>query len=244
MREKLLAVIPARSGSKRIPNKNIKIFCGKPLIAYPIKQALSCHIIDRVIVDTDSPRIAKIAKKYGAEVPWLRPARLAQDRSQYASSLLYLLKRLQKEQNYLPTHVIILQTTSPLRAMRDIMDTWRLMRTTNVTTALTVCSTHPRLYYLSPKRDLILVNDTGNKSTNTQSWRQGYILNGCSVGIVKTRAFLKEKSVITKKTKAVICPKWRSIDLDTPEEWVMAEVLYKNKERVKNRIKALERRHN
>ncbi len=74
---KILAYIPARSGSTRIKNKNIKNFLGKPLIAYTIEQALACDFIDRIIVDTDSLKIAKIAEKYGAQVPFLRPKRLA-----------------------------------------------------------------------------------------------------------------------------------------------------------------------
>ena len=78
---KILAYIPARSGSKRILGKNVKKFAGKPLIAYAIEQALNCPIVDRVIVDTDSEKIAKIARQHEAEVPFLRPPELAQDDS-------------------------------------------------------------------------------------------------------------------------------------------------------------------
>ncbi|MFH1325866.1 MAG: acylneuraminate cytidylyltransferase family protein [Candidatus Falkowbacteria bacterium] len=238
-KDTILAIIPARSGSKRIPNKNIRNFLGKPLIAHTIKQALSCDLIDRIIVDTDSPKIAKIAKKYKAEVPFLRPANLAKDNSQVVHSILNVLERLKKEENYVPTYIVILQTTSPLREMKDIEDCWKMIQSTNATTVLTVCSTHPRLYHLSRNNDFILVNGSESQSTNMQAWQPGYIINGSFVYIVKTSALLKEKRIITKKTKAVICPKWRSIDLDTPEEWVIAEVLYKNKQRILARIKNL-----
>lgn len=239
MVKKILAYIPARAGSKRIPNKNIRNFLGKPLIAYPIEQALGCSLIDRVIVDTESSRIAKIAKRCGADVPWLRPAHLAQDTSKVIDSIFYLLDRLAKEQNYHPTHIIILQATSPLRETKDIWDCWELMKKTDATTVLTVSPTHPKLYHLSKNQDTVLVNGSEGQSNNTQSWPPAYLLNGCAVYIVKTEALLKEKRVITKKTKAVVFPKWRSVDLDYPEEWVMAEIFYKNKEKIKSRIKQI-----
>lgn len=235
--KKILAIIPARSGSKRIPNKNIRGFLGRPLIAYAIRQALSLKFVDRVIVDTDSPKIAEIAKQYGAEVPWLRPAYLAKDTSRVEHSIIYTLKRLQKKEGYTPTHVMILQTTSPLREIQDIEACWQLMKSSNANTVLTICPTHPKLYHLRKNNDIFLVNGSEKQSNNTQTWPPAYILNGCFVYIVKTPAFLKEKRIITKKTKAVVCPKWRSVDLDTPEEWVMAEMFYKNKNNIKKKIK-------
>ncbi len=237
---KLLAIIPARSGSKRIANKNIRNFLGKPLLAYTIGQAKKCGFIDRLIVDTDSDKIAAIAKQYGAEVPWLRPKHLAGGRSQIIDSILYLLARLKKQDAYIPTHVMILQTVSPLREVGDIVKCWELMRKSKATTVITVQPTHPLFFHLGPNRRLVLVNAPKITSTNTQDWEPGYTLNGSFVYIVKTNALWREKSVITKHTQAVVCPKWRSIDLDTPEEWVMAEVFYKNREYIKSRIRSLE----
>ncbi len=236
-KNKVLVIIPARSESKRILNKNIKKFLGKPLIAYAIKQALALSFIDRVIVDTDSPGIAGIAKKHGAEVPFLRPKRLARDTSVLVDSLLYMLKRLKKEESYVPTHILILQTTSPLREPRDIQKCWRMMQTTAASTVLTVCPTHPKLYHLKGRNDLVLVNGFEAASNNTQEWEPGYILNGCFAYIVKVSALLKEKRIITGRTKAVVCDKWRSVDLDTPEDWALAELLYTHKRAVVGRIK-------
>lgn len=238
MKPKILAYIPARGGSKRIPEKNIRKFAGQPLISYTIRQALDCQLADKVIVDTDSPAIAEIAKKYGAEVPFLRPAELAQDTSKVVDSIIYLLKKLKKEEGYIPTHVLILQTTSPLREIEDIQKCWREIKDDpKATTVLTICPTHPKLYYLDQKNYTVLVNGSEKKTNNTQAWPSAYILNGCFVYIVKTSALLKEKRVITSKTKAVICPKWRSVDLDTPEEWLMAELLYKNKKYINEQLK-------
>jgi len=148
-----------------------------------------------------------------------------------------ILDRLEKEQNYKPTHLLILQTTSPLRELKDIMDCWKLMQSTNATTVLTVCPTHPCFYHMKENKDITIVNGNEGISTNMQAWPEGYILNGCFVYIVDIPTLRKERRVITAKTKAVVCPKWRSADLDTPEEWVMAEVLYKNKKKIEKQIK-------
>jgi len=236
----ILAIIPARAGSKRIPNKNIRNFLGQPLISYTIKQALGCKFIDRVIVDTDSEKIAKIALTSGAEVPWLRPKRLAADKSKVIDSILWNLHELKKKEDYQPDYLMILQTTSPLREEKDIMDCWQMIQKTKASAVLTVCPTHPRLYHLGADNKLILINGTEKKSSNMQAWRPGYVLNGCFVYIIKVKSLLKEKTVITKNTKAVICPRWRSVDLDTFEDWALAEVLYKNRKNIDNRIKKLE----
>lgn len=237
MKKELLAIIPARAGSTRIPNKNIRDFFGKPLVARAILQAKSNKLIDRVIVDTDSPKIAAIAKKYGAEAPYLRPKRLAGSKAQVIDAIIHLLNRLKEKEKYEPTHVMILQTTSPLREHRDINACWNLMRQTDATTVLTVAPTHPRLYHLDAGKNIVLANRFAKNSTNVQDWRSAYLLNGCFVYIIKTSALLKERSVITKNTKAVVCDRWRSVDLDTPEDWAMAELLHKNRKFIASRIK-------
>lgn len=235
--QKVLAVIPARGGSKRIPNKNIRDFCGKPLIAYAIAQAKAHPKVNRIIVDTDSEEIADIAKRYGAEVPFLRPKELAIDTAQATDAVLYLLTRLKKEDGYEPSHVLILQTTSPLREMRDIDACFELMDETGASSVLTVAPTHPRLYHLDGEHRLVLANKASVDSTNMQAWPPSYLLNGCFVYLVKTATLLKEKKIITADTRAAICERWRSVDLDESEDWVVAEHLFRYKEEIK---KALE----
>ena len=112
----ILAVIPARGGSKGIPGKNIKDLYGQPLISYTIQAALDCKKIDRVVVSTDSEKIAGVAKKYGADVPFLRPAALAMDTSKTIDAVIDVLERLQETYEY----VVLLQPTSPLRTAEDI----------------------------------------------------------------------------------------------------------------------------
>lgn len=232
-----MAIIPARGGSKRIPNKNIRLFNGRPLIYYTIKQALESKLFDRVIVDTDSQEIAEIAKKYRAEIPFLRPKELAGDKARVVDAIIHMLDKLKEEQNYEPTNVVVLQTTSPLREVWDIKRCLDLIKRTNATTVLTVCSTHPRLYYMDRNQNIILANGKESQSTNIQEWRQAYILNGCFVYASSVKALRSERSLITKKTKAIVCEKWRSVDLDHPEDWILAEFLHRNKNKINEKIK-------
>ena len=115
----MIAIIPARGGSKGLKNKNIKNFDGKPLIAWTILLAKKVKKIDRVIVSTESEKIANISKKYGAEVPFLRPKKLSLDYSPEWKVWKHAVNFL-KKQNEKPTGIIILHATSPLRSIKDI----------------------------------------------------------------------------------------------------------------------------
>lgn len=116
---KILGLIPARSGSKSIPNKNLKSFCGKPLIAWSIISAKESGL-DRVVVSTDSKEIADIAKKYGAEAPFIRPAELAQDNVGMEPVLRHTYEWLKDNEDYKPEGIMLLQSTSPLRQIFHI----------------------------------------------------------------------------------------------------------------------------
>jgi len=235
-KKNVLVIIPARGGSKRVPHKNIKLFCGRPLISLAIDQALKLSFVDRIIVDTDSSAIAALAKKYGAEVPFLRPARLAQDSSRVIDSILHLLSRLQKEENYSPSYVLLLQATSPLRELKDITKCWQFMKSSQATTVVTVCATRPK-----PK-DLVWVKDVSTAMpANLSVGPEKAALHGYNgfVYIIETKALLSEKKIITKKTETVVCPEWRSVDIDVPEEWALAEILFKNQAKLIERMQAV-----
>lgn len=117
--ERILAMIPARGGSKGLPGKNIKPLCGKPLIAWTARQALKSKLLDRVIVDTDSPEIAAVAKKYGAQSPYLRPARLAGDKARIVDVVLHAFEFFEKNGETF-NYFLLLEPTSPLRKEGDI----------------------------------------------------------------------------------------------------------------------------
>lgn len=237
--KEVLAFIPARSESHRILRKNVRNFQGKPLLAHTIKQAIESPFINRTIVSTESRAIASLASRYGANVPFLRPGRLARSRSNLADAIIYTLQRLKQEEGYKPDYFVVLQTTSPLRLPEDIAACFKLIERTNATTVLTIAPTHPKFYHLKPNRDLILVNGRESGPWRTQDWPAGYLLNG-AVYVVKTAVFLRERIIITKRTKAVVMPKWRSIDLDDAEEWAVAEVLFKNRNAIARIIKEIE----
>lgn len=116
----ILAVIPARGGSKSIPRKNIKLLAGKPLIAWTIEEAKKSKHITRIIVSTDDEEIAEVARSYGAEVPFIRPAALAQDLSTDVEFLTHALNFLKEKEGFVPDIVLRLPPTSPLRTAEDI----------------------------------------------------------------------------------------------------------------------------
>ena len=117
---KILAVIPARKGSKGIPGKNMTKILGKPLIYFTIKNAKKSKYITSIIVSTDCEKIAKISKKMGAEVPFLRPNKLATDKSQTFPVIKHAIKQIEKIKNFKFDYIILLQPTCPLRSFKDI----------------------------------------------------------------------------------------------------------------------------
>lgn len=240
MNKKIIAIIPARSGSKGIPNKNIRVFADKPLIGHAIDQARRSSIFDKIIVDTDSQKIADIALKYGAEVPFLRPAHLAGDTAKIADSVELLLNRIRKEFDYTPDIICLLQTTSPLREIDDIKQCYKAIINPLVKSVCTICETHPRLYNLNTKGKIYLANSSNSNSTNRQDWPKGFIENGAMVYMIKVDYFLKNKKfVVNKETIGIVTPRWRSIDLDHIEDWILAEILYKNRDRIRKKLKLL-----
>ena len=127
-KKEVLAIIPARGGSKSIPYKNIYPILGKPLLAYTIEAARKSRLINRVIVSTDDTKIAAVAKKYGAEVPFMRPAELGQDHTPDLPVFQHALSWLKKHQNYKPDFIVHLWPTSPLRKPEDIDEAIRLFK--------------------------------------------------------------------------------------------------------------------
>ncbi len=193
MKQQVLAFIPARENSKRIPNKNTKNFLGKPLIAYTIEHAIKSLLIDRTIVCTESKKIANIAKKYKAEVPFLRPKKLAADNSDVDDSIRYTLKWLKDNENYVPDYFVILQPTSPLREIDDIKRCFNLMKNTNATTVLTVAPTHPKLYHLSKNNDTILVNGSEKKTINHPTLEKSISFKWLCCVCCKHKSILKRR---------------------------------------------------
>ena len=124
---KILAIIPARGGSKGVPRKNIIPLCGKPLIAYTIETSQKSKLIDSTIVSTDDKEIAKIASDYGGDVPFLRPSELATDDSPDIDYLKHALEWVEKHRKWYPEILVILQPTLPFRTVEDVDNTLQFM---------------------------------------------------------------------------------------------------------------------
>ena len=134
----VLAIIPARGGSKRIPYKNIQNLAGKPLIAHTIIAAKKSKVIDKIVVSTDDKKIAKISEAYGIEVPFLRPKNISKDNSPTIEAVKHTLEFLRTNQDYIPDMIIILQPTSPLRTTRSIDNAIKILRKSKSSCVITV----------------------------------------------------------------------------------------------------------
>ena len=212
VKKKLLAVITARSGSKRLPNKNILNLAGKPLIAWTIEEALKIGIIDKLIVSTDSEKIAEISKQFGAEVPFLRPSILSNDEADSISVLKHVIKFYKSEYNY----ILLLQPTSPLRSSEDIHNAFLLL-SDSVKAVVSVCETeHPPLWSNTLPEDLSMRDFIREeiKNKRSQDLPKYYRING-AIYLAELNYFMENSGFIGSKTKAYIMPQNRSVDVDT-----------------------------
>jgi CMP-N,N'-diacetyllegionaminic acid synthase len=217
----VLALISARGGSKGIPRKNIRSFCGKPLLQWSIDAALATTCVDQVVVSTDDPEIAQVARACGAEVPFLRPAELATDTASGIEPVLHALEQLPQVSD-----VLLLQPTSPLRTSADIEAIVALRKQAGRESAvsLTPSAKHPAWMYSLNGDQLLepLVQLDG--AYCRQQLSTSYVLNGALY--LATRAFLlKEQSFIAPETVGFVMPAERSVDIDTPLDWQLAEFL-------------------
>ena len=218
-----IAIIPARSGSKGVKNKNIRNLNGKPLMAYSIEAALQSGIFDTVMVSTDSEEYAGIAKKYGAEVPFLRSAEYATDQSSSNDAIFEVLRKYQElGKNY--DTLCILQPTSPLRGSDDIKKAYELYMEKDAFSVISVCeSEHPFEWYGRITEDLSL---DGFISRDTSKRRQEagkfYRLNG-AIYLAKADEFRKDPFLYRERSYAYIMERSRSVDIDTEDDFLYAE---------------------
>lgn len=221
--KKFLAIIPARSGSKGLKDKNIKELNGKPLISYTIEAAIESKIFDSIIVSTDSKDYADIAKEYGAEIPFLRPDYLSTDEATTNDVVEYTIKELEKVgKNY--DYFMILQPTSPLRKSEDILGAVNLLFEKDANSVVSVCEVEHSPLYMntldeSLSMEVFLPKDV---KTRRQELPIYYRLNG-AIYISKIDYFLKHKNFYGEKSYAYIMDKIRSIDIDDEFDFIMAE---------------------
>ena len=225
-RVKILGVIPARGGSKSIPHKNIASLAGKPLIYYTIREAKKSKLLDAFIISTDDPKIAQVAQSLGADVPFLRPGRYAQDQSPDIEFLRHALEWLAKNRNWRPELVVNLRPTSPLRTAEDIDNVVKFMLRTKCDSVKTVSLPYPHnpfkmwLVDVRTKKMKPLLPTPYFKKLGTDVPRQllptVYWQNGL---VDATRAkFIWRGRVFGPDMRGFVTDQRRSADLDSPED--------------------------
>lgn len=230
----VLALIPARGGSKSIPHKNLILLAGKPLIAWSIDPALKSAGVDRVIVSTEDAEIAEIAARFGAEIPFMRPASLARDDTPGIDPVLHAVNWLSENENYKPDYILLLQPTSPLRVVEDIDSALQLAQNSRADAVVSVCKVSQHPYWMKTIdahgfiEDFIKLDAAVHSRQNLPAV---YALNG-AIYLVKRDVLLKEGTLFPEKTAAYIMPQERSIDIDEPLDIKLAEKLLQ--ERIAN----------
>lgn len=217
----LLALIPARGGSKGIPRKNIRPFKGRPLIAWTIAAARLAKGIDRIVVSTEDAEIAEIAKSWGADVPFLRPAGLAEDTTPGMDVVFHTLAQLPEHDD-----ILLLQPTSPLRQTEDIESIIALRERLAAPAAVSVSDIgHPPqwLYRIDDRSRLEPLLDMRPVGRRQEGGR-AFMLNG-ALYLARTDWLRTHGSFISSDTVAYVMPPERSVDIDTPLDWHWAEFL-------------------
>ncbi|WP_335945634.1 pseudaminic acid cytidylyltransferase [Pseudomonas sp. G166] len=222
-----LAVIPARGGSKRIPRKNIKMFCGKPMIAWSIETALESGCFDKVVVSTDDEEIANVARQYGACVPFMRPAELSDD---YTGTIPVIQQAIEwlSADGFDAQQVCCVYATAPFVSSDDLRRGLALLEQTGSQYAFSVTS------YAFPIQRAIRLTESGRVemfnaehfNTRSQDLEESYHDAGQFYWGLAS-AWLDGKMIFGPESSAVLLPRHRVQDIDTPEDWVRAEWMYK-----------------
>ena len=227
----ILAVIPARGGSKSIPHKNVVLVAGKPLIAWTIEVALKSPSLQRVIVSTDDPEIANVAQHYGAELPFTRPIHLALDDTPSIDVVVHTIRWVEEHENYRPDFVMLLQPTSPLRTAEDIEEVIRIALEKKGDSVVSVCIAHNHPYWtkrIAKNGTLVGFLPKAPKCTRRQGLPPAYALNG-AIYLARREVLLNQRTLYTEKTYAYIMPQERSLDIDTPWDLYLADLILKDR---------------
>lgn len=226
----IVGLIPARGGSKEIPRKNIKLIAGKPLIAWTIETALQSDHLSRVIVSTDDQEIARIARNYGAEVPFMRPAELAQDESSSVSVALHAIRWLQKNEDLDMEYLALLQPTSPLRNVSDIDGTIKLAYDKVADGVTTIVETHAHPYLTRRIGENGILKEfimCDISYPRRQSLPTAYLLNG-AVYVNRCNSLLSEQTFYPKKMYGYIMPQERSLQVDSNFDLYLIDLILSN----------------
>jgi CMP-N,N'-diacetyllegionaminic acid synthase len=229
---KILGVIPARGGSKAIPRKNLAVLANRPLIAWTVEVAIASDSLDRLVISTDDPEIAKIGKKFGAEVPFLRPAELATDTSTSMDVVLHTIHWFDENENYQPDYVLLLQPTSPLRTVTDIRKSIELLLAKRGDSVVSVCETHQHPFWMKgvdEKGRLVDLSPQSSAPTRRQDLPSVFALNG-AIYLALRGFLLSQRTFISDRTYAYVMPENRSLDVDSPWDLYLADLILRDRE--------------
>ena len=222
-----IAVIPARGGSKRIPRKNIKLFCGKPMIAWSIAAARASGLFDHIVVSTDDAEIAEVAKVHGAEVPFMRPAALSDDHTGTSPVVAHAIEWY-REHGHMPDPVCCIYATAPFVTAADLQRGLQTLTDTGSDFAFSVTS------YAFPIQRAIRLTNEGRVemlqpehfNTRSQDLEEAFHDAG-QFYWGRAEAWLSGKVIFGPHTAAVQLPRYRVQDIDIAEDWQRAEYLFR-----------------
>ena len=219
-----IAIIPARGGSKGVPDKNIKDINGKALIGYTIEQALECNLFEKVFVNTDSVRIKEVAESFGAEVPFLRPDYLATDSATTLDTVCHAISFYERYVDF--EGVFLLQPTSPFRDKKSFDDAYRGVKERGSAVSYSPPREHPsRMRFIESGRVSNVMEEP--KSLRRQDLPAVFVRNGAIYAFHKKIPFTK-KSLIPKNHYPIIMDEMAGINIDTHFDMKIAEFCFKN----------------
>lgn len=221
-----LAIIPARGGSKRIPRKNIKIFCGKPMILWSIEAALKSNCFDSIMVSTDDPEIADFSRALGVDVPFLRPAALSDDHTPTIPVIAHAIS-WQQAHGVMPTDVCCIYATAPFISPTDLQLGLEVLQYPDCDYSFSVTS-YPfpiqRAVRITQENRIEMFNPQ-HFDTRSQDLEEAYHDAG-QFYWGKANAWLSGKPIFSVGAVPVILPRYRVQDIDTPEDWQRAERMF------------------
>ena len=234
VKKDILGIIPARGGSKAIPRKNIKPFCGKPLLAWAIETLKKSGIVDRVIVSTDEEEIAAVARMYGAEVPFMRPAELAEDNTPTLPVLVHALSWLKERENYVPEYVVLFEPTSAARRPYHVREIVEKLRATGADSVISVAEVpgvlNPMWQVTMAAHDRLSIFAGGplkNFVPRRQSLPKTYYRNSSVYAFQSSLLFSPEPNIYGDDSRGCVVDKKFAFDIDEPSDWEAAEEKFK-----------------
>lgn len=220
----MVAIVPARCGSKGLPGKNIKLLHSKPIIAYTIEEALKSRYITDIIISTDCKEIENIAIRYGAKSYFLRPKYLSTDDALAVDNYIYTIDRLNREFGYGIEEFVVLQPTSPLRKVDDIDGAISLFKEKNADSVISYTEEdHPIFWHKFLTDDLRFENIFDETLENRQKYRKSYYPNGAI--FVFKKSLIQKRAYYGEKSYAFVMPRDRSVDIDIIEDFEYVEFL-------------------